>query len=230
VADDGSVSEAEPVLDPGCHASYPFLLQAEGAVWMIPETADLQEVRLYRAVEFPKHWRLETILLAGVPVSDPTIIERDGRWWLFGTSRGHGVDHALRAWHAPALTGPWTLHRADPVKLDVRSSRPAGTPFELDGVLYRPSQDSSRRYGGRVVINRIEVLTPDAFAESPVAAVDPFAADGYPDGLHTLSAVGPRTLVDGNRVHFSPSALAAQVRRRLGGDEGRLGQPGREQG
>jgi O-antigen/teichoic acid export membrane protein len=211
----GTSSEPEQVLDPGCHVSYPYLLEADGAVFMIPETADLAELQLYVATDFPRRWRLEATLLKGVRVSDPTVIFRDGRWWLFGTTRGRGVDHALRIWHAPALTGPWTIHQVDPVKVDARSARPGGTPFEVDGRLYRPSQDSSRRYGGRVVVNRIETLTVDTYLERPAAFVGPPPKSAYPDGLHTLSAAGGSTLIDGNAVHFIASVMRAELRERL---------------
>ena len=108
----------------------------------------------------------------------------------------------------------------NPVKSDIRSSRPGGTPFVVDGVLHRPSQDDSRVYGGRLVINRVVELTPDRFGEEPVRAVGPDPA--YPDGLHTLSAAGRRTLVDGNHRHLVPDAFrrvatrqARAVRRRI---------------
>ena len=211
---DGALSTPVPVLDPGCHASYPFLLEDDGEVWMIPETNEAHDLRLYRAVELPFRWELERRLLTHIQVSDPTIVWAHDRWWMFGTSRPHGVDHALRLWHAPALTGPWTIHREDPVKIDARSARPAGTPFTVEGVLYRPAQDCSVRYGGRVVINRVDVLTPNAFREVPAAALEPRAP--YPHGLHTLSAVGSRTLIDGNAVRFAAEALPVAVRRRLG--------------
>ncbi len=45
------------------------------------------------------------------------------------------------------LEGPWEPHRRNPVKCDVRGSRPAGTPFVHGGELYRPAQDGSKRYG-----------------------------------------------------------------------------------
>jgi hypothetical protein len=149
-------------------------------------------------------------------VSDPTVIEHVGRWWLFGTSRGRGVDHALRVWRAPNLTGPWSIHLLDPAKMDGRSARPAGTPFRFDDVLYRPSQDSSPRYGGRVVLNRVETMTLASYAERPVAAIGPHAGSPYPDGLHTLSAAGSRTLIDGNAIQFVPAAVSAELGHRLG--------------
>jgi hypothetical protein len=213
VGRDGTAFAPETVIDTGSHASYPFLLEAGGEAWLIPETADLREVRLYRAIELPLRWELAARLLTGIPVSDPTVIFHEDRWWLFGTSRGRGVNSALRVWHAPALSGPWTRHAQDPVKIDPASARPAGTPFEHRGSLYRPAQDCSRRYGGRVVVNRIDILTPDRFAETHVAAVEPFAALGYPAGLHTLSGVGRRTLVDGNALHFNPAAFVGRLGR-----------------
>ena len=211
----GTSSDPEQVLDPGCHVSYPYLVQADDAVWMIPETADLAELRLYVATDFPRRWHLETTLLEGVRVSDPTVIFHEGRWWLFGTSRGRGVDHALRIWHAPALTGPWSIHQVDPVKVDARSARPGGTPFLVDGDLYRPSQDSSRRYGGRIVVNRVETLSAETYAERPATTVGPPPKSEYPDGLHTLSAAGESTLIDGNSIHFIAAVMRGELRERL---------------
>ena len=218
---DGGFAEPAPVLDTERHASYPFLLETEGEVWMVPETSASREVRLYRAMELPGRWTLETRLLSDVQVSDPTIVHHGDRWWMFGTSRSLGVDHALRVWHAPALTGPWTVHRDDPVKFDARSARPGGTPFVVDGVLHRPAQDCSRRYGGRVVVNRVEELTPATFREVPIGGISPLEA--YPDGLHTLSALGRRTLIDGNAVRFAPGALTQLLRRRPAPRPGAMG-------
>jgi hypothetical protein len=80
-------------------------------------------------------------------------------------------------------------------------------------VLYRPAQDSSVTYGSRVVINRVVTLTTTTFREEPVAFVAPDANGPYPDGLHTLSAVGGMTLVDGKRLAFAPAEFRRVLRR-----------------
>jgi len=209
----GTWSEPETVLDTGSHASYPYLLDVAGETFLIPETADTSEVRLYRAAEFPHGWRLEATLLRDVQVSDATVINRDGRWWMFGTSRGRGVNEALRIWHAPELTGPWRLHAVDPVKVDPASSRPGGTPFVVNGGLYRPAQDCSHRYGRRLVINRVEALDAMRYAETTIRLID--AIQPNDSGLHTLSAAGAVTLLDGNRVRFVPEALQLTLKARL---------------
>jgi hypothetical protein len=211
----GIVSDPECVLDPGVHTSYPFLVEDEGTVYMLPETSALGELVLYEAVDFPHRWRRAVTLLPGVPAVDASVIEHGGRWWMFAGIHGRGHNQNLYVWHAPCLTGPWTPHPANPVKTDARSARSGGTPFVSAGQLYRPSQDSSRRYGGRVVINRVDVLTPAAFAERPVRAVGPRPGSPYPDGLHTISAAGDRTLIDGNVLHFVRGDVQKKVAARL---------------
>jgi hypothetical protein len=197
----GAISDPECVLDAGVHASYPFLVEQEGAVFMLPETQAAGRLVLYEAVDFPSRWRPVATLLAGIPVVDASVIEHDGRWWMFATRHDHGHNHSLFAWHAPHVTGPWKPHTANPVKTDARSARSGGTPFISGGRLYRPSQDNSSAYGRRVVVNRVDVLTPTNFSECPVGIIEPRRSSPYPDGLHTITAVGGRTLVDGNRLH-----------------------------
>jgi hypothetical protein len=118
-----------------------------------------------------------------------------------------GDTSELHLWYSSSAQGPWQAHPDNPVKIDVRSARPGGTPFYADGVLYRPAQDCSRVYGGRIVINRVTTLTPTAFHEEPAATVDPDPAGPYPAGLHTLSAVGDVTLLDAKRMVFVPEAF-----------------------
>src|SRR5690606_31990801 len=47
---------AVPVLEEPWHMSYPFLIEADGAVWMIPEASLSGEIAIYRAVDFPWRW------------------------------------------------------------------------------------------------------------------------------------------------------------------------------
>jgi hypothetical protein len=190
-------------IGPPVHLSYPYLIEHEGEIWCVPETHQAREVALYRAEVFPSRWVRVCTLLEDIAAADSTIFRHGDHWWLLCVDEDRGSPTDLFVWHAPALRGPWTPHRSNPVKSDVRSSRPAGTPFEHAGSLYRPAQDCSRTYGGRVAINRITCLTPERFAEETVAWVEPDPRGPYPDGLHTLSAVGDRTLLDGKRTVFA---------------------------
>ena len=106
-------------------------------------------------------------------------------------------------------------HALNPVKTDVRSSRPAGTPFVHKGELFRPAQDGSESYGGGVAITRIDELTPTTFSEQVVSRVSPLVSSPYRDGIHTLSAVGNRTVIDGRRDTFIWAASRREWASRL---------------
>jgi hypothetical protein len=197
---------------PAVHLSYPYLIEVEGRLLCIPESYEAGEIGLYEIGRFPDRWVKVANLLVGIPIVDATLFEHKGIWWLAGSPpAAKGATCELHLWYAPAITGPWRAHAVNPVKTDVRSARPGGTPFYENGVLYRPAQDCSRTYGGRVIINRVLTLTTTAFRETPAATVEPDPEGSYPAGLHTLSQAGDITLIDGKRVTFS----AAQFRRVL---------------
>jgi hypothetical protein len=221
-------SKPRRVIDTGSHASYPYLFQWDGQFWCVPETFQAREVRLYRATEFPVEWELESVLIRGVAALDPTVLHHAGRWWLFCTDHNTGPNSKLRIWHAEHLIGPWLPHPLNPVKTDVRSSRPAGTPFVVDDVLYRPAQDGSQTYGGRVTINRVSVLSETEFSEEVVATIGPLRQGPYRDGLHTISAIGDRTVVDARRDTFIGAAFRRELASRLArmNKRGAAGPPG----
>jgi hypothetical protein len=188
------------------HLSYPYLIEAEGRLLCIPESHEAAEVALYQVERFPDQWVKVTNLLEGTPIVDATLFRHEESWWLAGSEpTDKGASCELHLWHAKAIEGPWHPHAGNPVKIDVRSARSGGTPFYEDGVLYRPAQDCSKTYGGRIIINRVLALTPTAFCETQAAIVEPDPMGPYPDGLHTLSKVGDITLIDGNRFIFSPA-------------------------
>jgi len=195
-------------------ASYPYLVEDGGEIYCVPETNEARELALYRATDFPTGWERVATILSDVAALDGTLFQHEGRWWLTHTDRDAGQYTHLFVWHAANLEGPWVPHALNPVKADVRSSRPAGTPFVHEGTLYRPAQDCSRRYGGRIVINRVLRLTPTEFAEEPAASVEPFPDSPFPEGIHTISRVGDMTLIDSKRHRFIPSAIPYVLRYR----------------
>jgi hypothetical protein len=202
---------------PAVHLSYPLIFENEGRLLCIPETQGAREVALYGLERFPDRWNKLATLIENRAIVDATLFRHGDYWWLAGAADADraGVGSDLHLWYATQIVGPWTAHSGNPVKTDVRSARPAGTPFVVDGVLYRPSQDSSTTYGSRVVINRVHTLTPTSFREEPIAFVEPDTAGPYPDGLHTISAVGNLTVVDGKRLAFAPAEFRRMIVRML---------------
>lgn len=199
------------VLPSSAHMSYPFLLSDQGNFYCIPESWQQNRIQLHRLDPQTRQWDSGITLIDDIPAVDSTVIHHEGRWWLFCTEKGPGVDSRLLLWHATRLEGPWSPHIANPVKVDVRSARPGGTPFVTDGVLYRPAQDCSESYGCRLSINRVTRLSPSAFSEETVRVLSPWPDWPYPHGFHTLSAAGNWTILDAKRMTFLPALAKRRV-------------------
>jgi hypothetical protein len=195
---DGSTwTQPEVAIETSTHASYPYLFEHNGEIYCIPETYEAREIALYRASEFPTRWQRVATVLSGVPAVDATLFEHDGLFWLFYVT-SENSDAVLHGLYTEDFLKGWTSHPANPLKIDVRGSRPAGSPFRVGDALYRPAQDCSRTYGGRVVIHRVLSLTATEFREEPCAVVEPVSGT-YGCGLHTLSFAGEFCVIDGKR-------------------------------
>jgi hypothetical protein len=210
---DNVLKRSRTMLKSEGHLSYPYVVQRDGSVYVVPEQAATGRVDLYRvnaandALE-PVGTLLEEALL------DPTLFQHEGRWWLFGT-KAPLTNVALYAYHAERLEGPYLPHLLNPIKLDIASARPGGTPFHHEGVLWRPAQDSSITYGGRIALNRVLELSPDRFREETVKHIGPLGGSIWNKGLHTLSSMGELTFIDGKRFVSVPERRREAKERKL---------------
>ena len=195
--DADNADEPVRVLERPYHLSYPFVFEWQGSHFMIPETRRSRRIELYRSTRFPFDWVLDRVLMDEVNAADTTLFERDGTWWMFVNMAVEGAWNwdELHVFHADSPLGPWQPHRRNPVKSDVRSSRPAGRLFAHRGEWYRPAQDCSARYGHAISINKVLRLDTDAYEEIEVAKILPeWSADVL--ATHTINSVDDLTVVD----------------------------------
>ncbi|MBK6774982.1 MAG: hypothetical protein IPG74_03735 [Flavobacteriales bacterium] len=210
---DNVLKRSRSMLDTGAHLSYPFIVQRNDAVYCVPESAASGTVELYK-VHVSNESLDHVCTLLNEPLVDPTLFEHGGFWWLLGT-KAPLTNVELFAYWSRDMKGPFVPHLLNPIKHDVRSSRPAGTPFVRGTELWRPAQDSSNTYGGRIAFNRIDVLTPEAFSEVTVKWLDPFKGTSFNKGLHTVSAIGNITLVDGKRYFNAEAQGRRELKRKM---------------
>ena len=194
------------------HKSYPYLFEHAGEIYCVPETCERNEIALYRAIQFPRKWERVCTLLRGIAAVDPTVFQHDGHWWMFYSDRDRGSNVKLYLAMASRLDGPWNIHPANPVKTDISSARPGGTPFVHDGALYRPAQDSTHTYGGGLVIHRVVKLTTTQYTEEVVCRLAPERNGRYSCAFHTLAAAGDLSVVDGKRFVVLPQLLPITMR------------------
>lgn len=200
----GQVRAEAPAIESAVHLSYPHIVEHDGERYCIPEAASTNSVQLHRWLGEERRWALERTLLQGVAALDPTLFRHDGRWWLFYTDWSYGATNNLCLQFSDDLFGPWTAHPMNPVKMDVRSSRPAGPIFMVGSRVIRPSQDCAGDYGTAVTLNHVTRLTTTEFEETAFCRVSPDQEGPYPAGLHTLVMMGDRVIIDGQRFTFAP--------------------------
>ena len=206
---------AKTVLAEPWHLSYPFVFEAEGETWMLPEAYRSGTLTLYRALRFPDQWEPVCSIPLDGPAIDASVIRFEDRWWMFYSPYGNQQrrrSHLHLAW-ADQLVGPWHLHPLNPVRVDSASGRPGGTPFVRDGKIELPVQDCRVTYGGAIRRLRVSALDKKYFeaTDSPWLHA-PSRANPYVEGLHTVSAAGPLSLIDVKRTDNSWRANAVRIR------------------
>ena len=198
VGRNGACSQPQRVLERPYHLSYPFLIEADGQLFMVPETAQNGTVELYRCLHFPDRWILEKVLLQVPHCVDATLHFSEKKWWMFVNI---GCDDAdvhdeLHLYYAESLLGEWHAHRLNPIKSDVRSARPAGRLYARNGQCYRPAQIGTPLYGSGISINEVLTLSPDDYREQEVARFVAPSTDSI-FGVHTINRGGSLSVVDG---------------------------------
>jgi hypothetical protein len=196
------------------HLSYPFTYQSDGFVVCLPEMAAERRQVMYVLDRERAPHALCTVA-ENVSMADPTLFHWEGLYWIAYNDGDLGLHENLCLMFASRLEGPWTAHPLNPVKVDVRSSRPAGAPLEVGGILYRPAQDCSDSYGCALAMNRVIACTPSQYEEEHVATLLANPNGRFPDGLHTFSVTPGGILIDGKRTIVDWNILWQRLARRL---------------
>ena len=211
--DQGRPAPARVALERPYHLSYPFVFHWNDTWYMLPETGGNRTIELYRAEDFPGQWTLDRVLLDDIVAVDATLLEHDGMWWMFANVAvvGASAGDELCLFYSDSPIGEWTPHPMNPVVSDVRRARPAGKIFAEHGVLIRPGQDSSTRYGSATVLNRITALSTSEYSEVPVHRIAPQWMRGNL-ATHTFNATSEYEVIDA--VRRFPRPRPGRFRRR----------------
>lgn len=155
------------------HLSYPNVFEFEGHIYMMPECRSTHTVKLYQAIEFPYRWESVNLLENGL-YADSSVQYIDGKWYLFTTNwvgENHLNGNELQLYVCDRLDGGYQLHPKSPITTDLSNCRCGGSLVEIKGQLYRPAQDCSSRYGGDLVLYRVEKISPLEYEETKTYSV-----------------------------------------------------------
>jgi len=190
VREDCTLGQPSVILKDEIHYSYPFVFRRGENWFMIPESSEAREVRLYRAVDFPISWEQTAVLLRERAV-DTTVFEQNGHSYLLtyltdGTSERVTPKAYEMFWEDDGVRLseiPWRNY--DPLRV-----RGAGPLVQEKGSLLRPAQISQeQRYGDAVAFYRVQM--GETYRETPefeLTSDDVKVSGIFTDGLHTYCA------------------------------------------
>lgn len=165
------------ILKENYNVSYPYLFEYNDRLFMLPETNEIDEIRIYECTDFPLKWQYKQTIMKEVSAVDSTLIPTEEGFWLL-TNQNHSdlSDHCpeLTIYFAKnPLTDEWTPHPKNPIYIDAFRSRNAGF-FTIDNQMYRVSQSQGIYvYGESAFINQITELNHKNFKEKRLTHLTP---------------------------------------------------------
>lgn len=196
----GNFKDPYPILKKDYHMSYPFIIEDNGKLYMLPETKGNETIELYECTDFPLKWKPKEVLFNNIRAVDSTIFKHSGKYWLFTNIQENvGIftsdDELFLFYSDSLLNGNWTPHPQNPIVSDVRYARPAGKIIVRNNRLFRPAQNCAKHYGHGIQILEILTLNEETYKEIRIQAIFP---DWDKDMIstHTLNYDHKLTLID----------------------------------
>jgi len=208
--DNGQYGDIINILDMPYHVSYPYSFKDNGNYYFLPETSQANELSIYKINRhINKLDKIHTIN-GCISALDPSIINYGNYWWIFYSDNKADKLYIL---YAKSLFGEWKKHNKSPIQVGKQYARSAGSIFEYNKVLYRPVQDCSEKYGKKIYIKKILKLNQYQYEDETVNVINPLQDGSFPDGIHTISSIGNKTLIDGKKEKFILSAIIRSLKK-----------------
>ena len=166
------------VLEEDFHLSFPFIFESENDIYMIPETSQINEIRLYKCNKFPTDWRLESTLMKNVSAADTMLIKQGSTWFMLTNICSSNIGDHLSELHIfyndNFLSKDWKpIHQGNPVIFDSNKARNGGM-FFFNDKLYRINQIHGKaHYGKSFGINEVLSLNKNIYIEKRIKNIDP---------------------------------------------------------
>ncbi len=156
-------------LEEDFHLSYPYIFEADGKLYMCPETYQAHEIRLYECVDFPLQWKKHKVLKSNVSAADTNIFQWNHQWWMLTNidSLGHDEHHnELHLFYADRFDATdWQAHPQNPVIFDPLKARNGGLLFKNNEIYRVFQQHGFDNYGESMGIAKITALNTQTYAE-----------------------------------------------------------------
>ncbi len=203
------------VLDETFHLAHPQVFKWNGMYYMIPDTYDQDEVKLYQATNFPNTWAFVADLIPGSGYTDPSIFRYNDIWWLFTSDSSSN----MYLYYSDNLVEPssWHSHPMNPiVSGDLSKARSVGNVVFNNNTIIRLAQKDDVVYGQAIRAFQVDTLTSTSYSEHEISQSPLIQASGSgwnKDGMHHLDPwwTGTRWLAAVDGVSYNPEVWSIGI-------------------
>jgi len=190
-------SKPELALSTKYHLSFPFLIQDNEKIYMLPEQSKCTGLILYECKTFPNKWTAVCELLKGSFV-DSIIFFYEDLYWLFTVESTADSNVKENLYYSSILCSKeWTFHSTINISKKKVSRRGAGNIFMKNGRIYRPVQHNREYYAQGIIMLEITKLSKTNYEERIVGEIG--------RNIHTLNILDELLIIDShtkNKLFF----------------------------
>jgi hypothetical protein len=198
IRDNQAIRLGEAIAEP-FHMSFPYVFKFNSKLYMVPETSENSDIRLYECIEFPKKWQLLKVIMSDISAADTMVFEHNGLWWLFSNidpvNTGDHCSELSIFYATNPIVGDWAPHLKNPVIINPASARNGGLLCDNESIFRVGQRQGFGRYGTGVSINKIERLDENEYKETNIFNIEAgFLKDVK--GTHHFHSNGKVTVFD----------------------------------
>lgn len=172
------------------HLSYPRIVRKDGIIYIHPENSASGNHTLYKYNK-ENEVLVEGRIICDDPLTDPAMLEYDGKQLLFSTCEPNPNGNVLSVYEKKDEK----YIKINELELDNNCARMAGDFFKVGDKLYRPAQDCNGGYGKAVIIQEANCNADGKWFFKDIRRIE----SNHPVlkwGLHTFNHYHVLTVID----------------------------------
>ena len=177
------------VIEEGFHLSFPYVFKDQNKIYMVPESENNKDIRLYECIKFPLEWKLKKVLIKNISAGDNVIFKRNNLWWLLtNLDSSMLVDNhsELHIYYSTDLLGNWKPFKNNPIFNTSTCARNAGLLLNDKKIIRLFQKHKINEYGKSVGGAEIQTLNINDYSEKNIISINPdFMRNNK--RIHTLS-------------------------------------------
>lgn len=186
------------VIEESTHLSFPFC-ELNGTT-IVPES-----VRSGKTKEYSFDLDTMTVVSSRVILNEGLIdaafyTDSQGNKWIFAAKKENPKEDLYMYSLNENVYEP--IKNGKVIEHSIEETRSAGRLFEYKGNLYRPVQDSTKRYGGQIRIMKVDNLDKEEYKARCVQVINGKDNKPYNETLHTFNVYDNCIIVDGSKDRF----------------------------